>query len=76
MVFENEVGNCSKEELEKFFVLAWPTLVPLKHTYTYMQLVKCTLIIIQDATRFYEDYKAHIYLEDNLHTYRDRKSVV
>ena len=41
MVFENEVGNCSKEELEKFVVLAWPALVPLKHTYTYMWLVKC-----------------------------------
>ena len=41
MVFENEVRNCSKEELEKFVVLAWPALVPLKHTCTYMQLVKC-----------------------------------
>ena len=41
MVFENEVGNYSKEELEKFVVLAWPALVPLKHTYTYMRLVKC-----------------------------------
>ena len=71
MVFENEVGNYSKEELEKFVVFAWLALVPLKHTHTYMRLVKCTLIIIQDATRFYEDYKAHIYLEDNLHTYSD-----
>ena len=41
MVFENEVGNCNKEELEKFVVLAWPALVPLKHTHTYMRLVKC-----------------------------------
>ena len=41
MVFENEVGNYSKEELEKFVVFAWLALVPLKHTHTYMQLVKC-----------------------------------
>ena len=41
MVFENEVGNYSKEELEKSVVLAWPALVPLKHTYTYMRLMKC-----------------------------------
>ena len=40
MVFENEVGNYSKEEFEKFVLLAWPALVPLKHTYTYMRLVK------------------------------------
>ena len=41
MVFENEVGNCSKEEFKKFVVLARPALVPSKHTYTYMRLVKC-----------------------------------
>ena len=41
MVFENEVGNYSKEELEKFVVFAWLALVPLKHTHTYMRLVKC-----------------------------------
>ena len=41
MMFENEVGNYSKEELEKFVVFAWLALVPLKHTYTYMWLVKC-----------------------------------
>ena len=35
------LGTETMKELEKFVVLAWPALVPLKHTYTYMRLVKC-----------------------------------
>ena len=41
------------------------------HVHIYAVSEVQTSIIMQDATRFYDDYKAHIYLEDNLHTYSD-----
>ena len=41
------------------------------HVHIYAVSEVQTSIIIQDTTRFYEGYKAHIYLEDNLHTYSD-----